>query len=188
MTCHWPAPLTIIRMSYTHDSLSCRLLTQQHAVTVICMVFRPTWHTFLRYRGLCEVLFSPRSIARGLALTLTVTDCGQLVLIWRSSWWKHFNCSSRSDLKKHTQVRALVFFYLFIFFLLVSTNVYRLFCYSHNFTTQVTMPNQWKIRQQNTPLYLPSFLLTNDQYLNVTSGPTIAGPIAYVTEYTQPIS
>ena len=76
------------------------ILTQQHAVTVIWMVFLPGWQTSLRYNGLWEVLFSPRSMFRGLALTLTVTDAGQFVFIWRSSWWKHFSCNSKSDLEE----------------------------------------------------------------------------------------
>lgn len=75
------------------------LLTQQQAVTVICMVLRPAWQMSLRYNGLWVDLLSPLSIFRGVALTLTVTDAGQLVLICRSSWWKHFSCSSRSDLR-----------------------------------------------------------------------------------------
>lgn len=62
------------------------VLTQQHAVTVIWIVLRPGWHTSLRYRGLCEVLLSPRSISRGVAFTVTDTEAGQLVFIWRSSW------------------------------------------------------------------------------------------------------
>ena len=76
------------------------ILTQQHAVTVIWMVFLPGWQTSLRYNGLWEVLFSPRSMFRGLAFTLTVTDAGQFVFIWRSSWWKHFSCNSKSDLEE----------------------------------------------------------------------------------------
>lgn len=82
-------------------------LTQQHAVTVICMVFLPGWQTSLRYRGLWEVLFSPRSMLRGFAFTLTVTDAGQLVFIWRSSWWKHFSCNSKSDLKMENTMDQL---------------------------------------------------------------------------------
>ena len=79
------------------------VLTQQHAVTVICMVLRPGWHTSFKYSGLCDVLFSPRSIQSGLALTDTVTEAGQFVFIWRSSWWKHFSCNSRSDLKNKSK-------------------------------------------------------------------------------------
>lgn len=63
------------------------ILTQQHAVTVIWMVFLPGWHTCFRWRGLWDVLFSPLSIVRGVALTLTWTEAGQLVFICRSSWW-----------------------------------------------------------------------------------------------------
>ncbi len=48
-----------------------RLLTQQQAVTVICTVFRPGWHTCFRYKGLWEVLLSPLSMHKGVALTLT---------------------------------------------------------------------------------------------------------------------
>lgn len=62
-------------------------LTQQQAVTVIWMVLRPGWHTCLRCRGLWDVLLSPRSMVRGVALTLTCTEAGQLVFICRSSWW-----------------------------------------------------------------------------------------------------
>lgn len=99
-------------------------LTQQHAVTVIWMVFLPGWQTSLRYRGLCEVLFSPRSMFSGLALTLTVTDAGQFVFICLSSWWKHLSCNSRSDLK-WKQWKVLQFKHLYlnaIFFLFSSPN------------------------------------------------------------------
>lgn len=75
-------------------------LTQQQADTVIWMVFRPGWQTSLRYSGLWEVLCSPLSIHRGVAFTDTCTDAGQFVFICRSSWWKHFSCNSRSDLRK----------------------------------------------------------------------------------------
>ena len=64
-----------------------RVLTQQQAVTVIWMVLRPGWHTCFRYRGLWDVLLSPRSMVSGVALTLTCTEAGQLVFICRSSWW-----------------------------------------------------------------------------------------------------
>lgn len=73
-------------------------LTQQHALTVIWMVFRPGWQTRFKYNGRCELLFSPRSITSGVAFAETCTLAGQFVFIWRSSWWKHFNCTSRSDL------------------------------------------------------------------------------------------
>lgn len=72
--------------------------TQQQAATVIWIVFLPGWQTSLRYNGLCDVLFSPLSMMRGVALTETCTDAGQLVFICRSSWWKHFNWSSKSCL------------------------------------------------------------------------------------------
>lgn len=74
-------------------------LTQQQAETVICIVFLPGWHTSFRYSGLCDVLFSPLSMINGVALTDTWTLAGQFVFICRSSWWKHFSCNSRSDLK-----------------------------------------------------------------------------------------
>lgn len=74
------------------------ILTQQHALTVIWMVFRPGWQTRFKYKGRCELLFSPRSITNGVAFADTWTLAGQFVFIWRSSWWKHFNCTSRSDL------------------------------------------------------------------------------------------
>lgn len=63
------------------------VLTQQQAVTVIWMVFLPGWHTCFRCKGLWEVLLSPLSMVRGVALTLTCTDAGQLVFICLSSWW-----------------------------------------------------------------------------------------------------
>lgn len=44
----------------------------------------------------------------GVALTETCTDAGQLVFICRSSWWKHFNCSSKSD--RHISVWCTVGF------------------------------------------------------------------------------
>lgn len=74
------------------------ILTQQHAATVIWMVFRPGWQTRFKYKGRCELLFSPRSMTSGVAFADTWTLAGQFVFIWRSSWWKHFNCTSRSDL------------------------------------------------------------------------------------------
>lgn len=40
---------------------------------------------------------------RGVALTETVTEAGQFVFICRSSWWKHFNWSSKSDLQHDMQ-------------------------------------------------------------------------------------
>lgn len=73
-------------------------LTQQQALTVIWIVFRPGWQTRFRYNGRCELLWSPRSMTRGLAFADTWTLTGQLVYIWISSWWKHFNCSSKSGL------------------------------------------------------------------------------------------
>lgn len=73
-------------------------LTQQHALTVICIVFLPAWQTLFRYNGLWELLFSPRSITSGVAFADTCTLAGQFVFICRSSWWKHFNWISKSDL------------------------------------------------------------------------------------------
>lgn len=72
------------------------ILTQQQAATVICIVFRPGWQTCFKFNGRWEFLFSPRSMASGLALAETWTLAGQFVFIERSSWWKHFNCSSTS--------------------------------------------------------------------------------------------
>lgn len=72
------------------------------------MVFLPGWHTSLRYRGLCDVLFSPRSMIKGVALTETCTDAGQFVFICLSSWWKHLSCSSRSE--RHIKVWCTVGF------------------------------------------------------------------------------
>lgn len=91
----------IVKSEITH--------TQQHALTVIWIVFRPGWHTLFKYNGRCEFLFSPRSITNGLAFADTCTLFGQFVFIWRSSWWKHFNCSSKSDLKICR--KKLVFFF-----------------------------------------------------------------------------
>lgn len=34
---------------------------------------------------------------KGVALTETWTEAGQLVFICLSSWWKHFSCNSKSD-------------------------------------------------------------------------------------------
>lgn len=82
--------------------------TQQQAATVIWIVFLPGWQTSLRYNGLCDVLFSPLSMMRGVALTETCTEAGQLVFICRSSWWKHFNWSSKSCL--HSNVWCTVGF------------------------------------------------------------------------------
>lgn len=48
-----------------------KTLTQQQADTVICIVFLPGWQTSFRYSGLCDVLFSPLSIIKGVALTDT---------------------------------------------------------------------------------------------------------------------
>ena len=101
------------------------MLTQQQAVTVICIVFRPGWHTFFRYKGLCDDLFSPRSMPSGFALTETVTDAGQFVLICRSSWWKHFNCSSKSDLKFKT--RLLPFLSQFVIYALIDKIVFKFY-------------------------------------------------------------
>lgn len=61
--------LKIKAVEYTgHNNV---ILTQQHAETVICIVFLPGWHTSFRYNGLCDVLFSPLSIISGVALTET---------------------------------------------------------------------------------------------------------------------
>ncbi|TNN41987.1 hypothetical protein EYF80_047854 [Liparis tanakae] len=49
---------------------------QQQAVTVIWTVLRPGWQTGFRYSGLCDVLLSPRSMHRGVALTLTCRGRG----------------------------------------------------------------------------------------------------------------
>lgn len=72
-------------------------LTQQQVLTVIWMVFLPGWQTCFRYKGRWVFLFSPRSISNGVELADTWTLAGQFVFICRSSWWKHFSCSSRSD-------------------------------------------------------------------------------------------
>lgn len=82
------------------DRHAWEVLTQQHALTVIWIVFRPGWQTRFRYSGRCELLFSPRSMASGVAFADTWTLAGQLVFIWRSSWWKHFSCNSKSDLRE----------------------------------------------------------------------------------------
>ena len=75
-------------------------LTQQQLVTVIWKVFLPMLQICFKYSGLWDDLFSPLSISSGLLFTLTVTDAGQFVFICRSSWWKHFNCSSKSPLQR----------------------------------------------------------------------------------------
>lgn len=58
------------------------VLTQQQAVTVIWMVFLPGWHTCFRCKGLWDVLLSPRSMVRGVALTLTWKEEGQFVRVY----------------------------------------------------------------------------------------------------------
>lgn len=72
------------------------ILTQQQAVTVIWTTFRPAWTMSFKLSGLWRCLASPRSMTSGVELTDTWTAAGQLGPCRRSSWWKHFSCSSRS--------------------------------------------------------------------------------------------
>jgi len=81
------------------------VLTQQQAVTVIWIVLRPARQTSFSGKGRWRKRWSGGApggpglwIMSGVALTLTATEMGQLVAICESSWWKHFNCSSRSGL------------------------------------------------------------------------------------------
>ena len=91
------------------------LLTQQQAVTVIWMVFRPARQTSFSGRGRCKNRWSGGApggpglwIMSGVAFTLTATEIGQFVAICESSWWKHFNCNSRSGLLyTHTQSQPI---------------------------------------------------------------------------------
>ena len=64
-----------------------KLLTQQQARTLICIVFLPALQTSFRRSGLCDVFESPRSRLSGVLLTLTLTVCGQFVVMVLSSWW-----------------------------------------------------------------------------------------------------